>query len=255
MELSSFEEGELSILQSEITKLVLHIREQNAVLKSDKQLLADSLADIAHQLRTPLTSVNLILSLLAKTPDEEEKKASIREIEVLLSSMDWLITSLLKLSRLDAKVVEFQTGPVNLAELVESAQVALAIPLELRAIEVRTTLSQDAVVKGDFRWLSEAVQNILKNCMESIGENGSIEIASTDNILYTELTIRDSGSGFKQDELPFLFDRFYRGENANATGFGIGLALSKKIITGQNGRITAKNHADGGALFSIRFYK
>ena len=108
---------------------------------------------------------------------------------------------------------------------------------------------------GDFGWLSEAVENILKNCLESAGDNGRIEIACSDNPLFTELTVRDSGAGFEPEDLPRLFDRFYRGKTAGASGYGIGLALCRMIITGQGGSVTAGNHPQGGAVFSIRFPK
>ena len=249
------DEGELSILHSEITKMMLRIREQNDALKKEKEHLADSLADVAHQLRTPLTSANLILSLLANNPDENERKAFLRETEELLVRMDWLITALLKLSRLDAGIVVFQSEQIDVNNLICAALRPFLIPMELHDIDFQIDIPQGMIIQGDLGWLSEAIQNILKNCMESAGENGKIEIACTDNPLFAEIVIHDSGGGFEKEDLPCLFDRFYRGKNPNATGYGIGLALSKMIITRQSGTIIAKNHPQGGAIFAIRFPK
>ncbi|AOT69577.1 sensor histidine kinase [Geosporobacter ferrireducens] len=249
------DEGELSILHSEITKMMLRIREQNNALKKEKEHLADSLADIAHQLRTPLTSANLILSLLANTPDENERKAFVRETEELLVRMDWLITSLLKLSRLDAGIVVFQSEQIDVNTLISAALRPFLIPMELHDIPLQIDVPKGIIIQGDSGWLSEAIQNILKNCMESAGENGKIEIVCRSNPLFTEITIHDSGVGFEKEDLPCLFDRFYRGKNPNATGYGIGLALCKTIITRQGGTIIAKNHPHGGANFAIRFPK
>ncbi|MBU3187597.1 sensor histidine kinase [Clostridium estertheticum] len=249
------DEGELSILHSEITKMTLRIREQNDVLKKEKEHLAGSLADIAHQLRTPLTSVNLILSLLANNPDENQRKAFVRETEELLLRMDWLITSLLKLSRLDAGIVVLKSEQIDVNTLICAALRPFLIPMELHDIDFKIDAPKGMIIKGDSSWLSEAIQNILKNCMESAGENGKIEIVCTDNLLFTEIAIHDSGAGFGKEDLPCLFDRFYRGKNPNATGYGIGLSLCKMIITQQGGTITAKNHQQGGAIFAIRFPK
>lgn len=249
------DEGELSILQSEITKMTLRIREQNHALKKEKEHLADSLADIAHQLRTPLTSVNLILSLLENNPDENERKALIRETKELFVQMDWLLTSLLKLSRLDAGIVVFQSEQIDVNNLICTGLRPFLILMELHDIDLQIDVPKGIIIQGDSGWLSEAIQNILKNCMESAGEKGKIEIVCTDNPLFTEIAIHDSGAGFEKEDLPCLFDRFHRGKNAGATGYGIGLALCKMIITRQGGTITAKNHTQGGAIFAIRFPK
>lgn len=248
-------EGELSILQSEITKMTMRIREQNDALKKDKEHLANSLADIAHQLRTPLTSANLILSLLENNPDENQRKELIRETEELLVRMDWLITSLLKLSRLDAGVVVFQKEQVDVNSLIYLSIRPLLISMELHNINLQINVPKGAAIKGDLGWLSEAVQNILKNSIESVGDNGKIEIGCEDNTLFTQITIRDSGKGFEKEDLPHLFDRFYRGKSTDVSGYGIGLALCKMIITRQGGTITPKNHLQGGAIFIIRFPK
>lgn len=253
--ISESEEGELSILQSEITKMTSRIREQNAALKKEKENLADSLADIAHQLRTPLTSINLILSLLENNTEERERKELLRETEELLVRMEWLITSLLKLSRLDAGIVVFQRGRVDVGTLVNTALRPLLIPMELHNIDVQIHIPEGIQIIGDLDWLSEAFQNILKNCMESAGEQGRIEIACDDTVLFTEIQIYDSGPGFKENELFCLFERFYRGKNSRAAGYGIGLALCKTIITRQGGTIDAENHPQGGAVFTIRFPK
>lgn len=248
-------EGELSILQSEITKMTLRIREQNDALKREKKHLAESMADIAHQLRTPLTSVNLILSLLENNPDENERKAMIRETKELFVQMDWLLTSLLKLSRLDAGIVVFQREEIDVHTLISSVVHPFLISMELHNIALQTDVPKGTFIQGDDRWLSEAIQNILKNCMESAGDDGKITIACEDNPLFTEIMIHDSGAGFAREDLPCLFDRFYRGKHAGATGYGIGLALCKTIIARQGGTITAKNHPQGGAVFTIRFSK
>ncbi len=249
------EEGELSVLQSEIGKMTLRIREQNRALQKEKEHLADSLADIAHQLRTPLTSVNLILSLLEGNPEEDRRRELFMELEDLLVRVDGLITSLLKLSRLDAGIIVFQKEPVEVKELIDAALRPLRIPMDLHDVTVRTEIPDDACMEGDPDWLAQAVQNILKNCMESAGDHGAVEITCEDTPLFTGIRIRDSGPGFEEDELHRLFERFYRGKDTKTSGFGIGLALSKSIITGQGGTVSARNHPEGGAVFLIRFPK
>ncbi|MCI9315702.1 MAG: HAMP domain-containing histidine kinase [Lachnospiraceae bacterium] len=264
-------EGELSILQSEITKMMLRIREQNDALRREKEHLADSLADIAHQLRTPLTSMNLILSLLESETVEggindgqynNQRRELLQEMEALLVRMDWLVTSLLKLSRLDAGVIVFQKQKVAVHDLIDTALRPLLISMDLHDISVQVNfdcvkkeVSEEIQISGDREWLAEAVRNILKNCMESIGDKGKIEINCEDTLLYTELSVHDSGKGIAEDDLPCLFDRFYQGKNSGTAGYGIGLALSKMIITKQGGTVTARNHPEGGAVFYIRFPK
>lgn len=253
--ISEMEEGELSILQSEITKMTLRIREQNNALIREKEHLADSLSDIAHQLRTPLTSANLILTLLEKNPSEDERKSLLRETEELFAHMDWLLNSLLKLSRLDAGVVTFQNGPIEVSSLVSAAAGPLMILMELHSISLQAHVPEGVIIQGDPGWLSEAIRNILKNCIEGAGDNGCITVTCEDTSLFTLISLHDSGPGFKKEDLPHLFERFYRGKNTSTAGYGIGLALSKTIITRQGGTVSAKNHPRGGALFCIRFPK
>ncbi len=253
--IGSSEEGELSILEHEVNKMTLRIREQNDALRREKAHLADSLADIAHQLRTPLTSANLILSLLKNDPSEAERRALLRDAQGAFAQMDWLLNALLKLSRLDAGIVSFQRVPVEVAELLQTALRPFLIPLELHDIHLTMDVPLGVQILGDQAWLAEALGNVLKNCVEKAGEHGALHIACQDTLLYTQLILHDSGQGISPEDLPFLFERFYRGKDAGATGYGIGLALSKTILTRQGATITAKNHPQGGALFLIRFPK
>lgn len=253
--ISEVEEGELSILQSEIVKMTLRIREQNNELRKEKKHLADSLADISHQLRTPLTSVNIILSLLEKDIEKKEQKVLIREAEGLFGQMDFLLSSLLKLSRLDAGIVMFKKERINISNLVTVSLRPFLISMELHNIHIQTDIPKELDISGDFWWLSEAFQNIIKNSIESVGDNGKIKIGCVDNPIFTEITFHDDGAGFKKEDLPHLFERFYRGKDADATGYGIGLALCRNIIMQQGGTILAKNNPQGGAVFSVRFLK
>ena len=161
----------------------------------------------------------------------------------------------MKISRLDAGIVMFQSELINVKGLISAALRPFLISMELHGIEARIDAPEGMIIQGDSGWLSEAIQNILKNCIESAGENGKIEIVCTDNPLFTEIAIHDSGAGFEKKDLPHLFDRYYRGKKTNTAGYGIGLALCKMIITRQGGTIAAQNHPQGGALFTLRFPK
>ena len=249
------EEGELSILQHEITKMTVRIREQNEALQKEKVYLAESLADIAHQLRTPLTSATLVLSLLQNETNERKRKMLLRDSQKSFDQMDWLITSLLKISRLDAGIVTFQTEMLNVERLIHQTLQPFQIAMDLHNITAQLHIPEQASIQGDFDWISEALQNIIKNCIESTGDDGVIHITCEENPLYTEITLHDSGPGFKKEDIPYLFERFYRGKNTSTAGYGIGLALSKTILTRQGGMVSAKNHPEGGALFTIRFPK
>ena len=165
-DLASFSEGELSLLQSEIYKMTIRMRQQADELQKEKRYLTDSIADISHQLRTPLTSMNLMLPTLCEELPRARRAETLREMERLLSRIDWLIVTLLKMSRIDANCVEFQHERVRLGELAERAVAPLQIPLELRGVAVRFTGEPEAAFCGDAAWTVEALGNICKNCME-----------------------------------------------------------------------------------------
>lgn len=254
--LEDYSEGELSFLQSEILKLTIQLREQAWSLKQDKQYLASSIADISHQIRTPLTSINIILSLISKSDlSEERKKSLFNELDTLLRRIDWLITTLLKISRLDTGTVKFKKEKIMVSELISHAVAPIAISLDLREQEINTTITGNESFIGDLSWTVEAIENILKNCMEHTQRGGRIKITSLENALFTEIIITDNGPGIDKEDLPYLFERFYKGKNSNNQSFGIGLALARMIIVNQNGTIKAENAQKGGAKFTIRFYK
>jgi len=249
-----YTEGELSILKSEIQKMTVRLREQQQRLLDDKVYLADSIADISHQIRTPLTSINLLVQLLSK-PDlsEDKKRQHILELRRMLSRIDSLITALLKISKLDAKTVQFKPQNLSLEELVNKSCEPLLVPFELRGQEL--AISAEGEFFGDLAWTCEAVGNIVKNCMEHTPEGGKVEVIAVENPIYSEIVITDNGTGIDTDDLPHIFERFYKGKNSGDNSFGVGLALARMIITGQGGTIKAENRKDKGAKFTIRFYK
>lgn len=249
------DEGELSILNSEIRKMTVRLKEQSDRLKADKLWLTDAIADIFHQLRTPLTSMNLTVSLLAEEDLSFDRRIRLtRELKQQLDRMQWLAEALLKMSKIDAGTALFHSEPVSVAELVRHAAQPLLIPMELRGISFSSSVSDEAFT-GDFSWTAEALGNLLKNCTEHTPEGGRISVAAAETALYTKIVVQDSGDGFDKDDLPHLFQRFYKGKNASAESIGIGLALVRMIVSAQNGTVKAENAPDGGARFVVRFYK
>lgn len=254
--LAHMDEGELSILENEINKLLTRLGEQNRELKKDRQYLADSLTDLSHQLRTPLTSMNLIVSMLeAGEADAEKQFAYFGRLRRLLGKVQWLIEVLLKLSKLDADAIRFERQECGLTSLTADALLTVEIPMELKGVVAVTDIAEDAVLRVDRKWTLEAVENIIKNCLEHTPEGGKILISGSRNALYTELVIADTGEGIAKEDLPHIFERFYKGKNSSDESVGIGLALAAAIVAKQGGVLQAKNREEGGAEFVLRFYK
>lgn len=253
--ISGEREGELSLLENEIQKMLIALREKNELLKKDKTFLSDSMADISHQLRTPLTSINIIITLLQSEELTREKRFSlVSELSRLIKRIDDLVTNLLKLSKIDAGTVAFERKKVLINDLIRQSVLPLEVALDVREQKL-TVRCEDESFFGDASWTAEAIGNILKNCSEHAGQGGEITVTARETPMYTEIKIRDSGKGFLKEDIPHLFERFYKGKNSSDDSYGIGLSLSRAIITKQNGSIKAENSEEGGALFTVRFFK
>ncbi len=247
--LSSFGEDDFSKLEDEIYKTVTFLYQTKDAAVQDKNNFAENLSNIAHQIKTPITAISLSVQMMK----QDYAGKHLEQIEKQLLRLTHLEEALLILARLDAGTLFLQKDKVdvftalvlaadNLQELFAGSDTSIEIPE-----------FGEAVITADLEWTMEALMNLMKNCMEH-NRGGTIHCSYAQNPLYTEIFIRDEGEGFAREDIPHLFERFYRGKNAGEGGIGIGLALSKEIIERQNGTIRAKNAAEGGALFEIRFY-
>jgi signal transduction histidine kinase len=245
------EEGELSILKNEIYKVTVSLTDHADELAKEKKELAGALADISHQLKTPLTAMGVMADLLdGDELSAETRREFIGKLRFSLNRMEWLVLALLKLARLDAGAVNLKREPITLSALVERALLPLSIPIELRE-QTLSISGQDANVICDPDWTSEAVGNILKNAVENTPEGGRIEIIYGSNPLYSFISIHDGGSGIDKADMPHLFKRFYQGRNAGRDSVGIGLSMSLAIMRKQNGDVEASN--DNGGVFTLKF--
>lgn len=254
--ISQYEEGELSILRTQIHKMNLKLQENQSALQKEKVHLVESLQDISHQVRTPLTTLFLLAERMKEEDLPVHSRRSLLQEEVRhLRQIDWLIGSLLKMAKLDADTAVFEKKKVLVEELLFKALDPLRIPLELRNQEVLLHLEPGASFQGDLSWSAEAVTNLLKNAMEHMEPGKKILVEARENVLFTEVVLKDQGLGIPEEDLPHLFERFYKGKNAKENSVGIGLALSRMILTKQNGTLKAENALEGGAKFTLRIYK
>lgn len=251
--LAGYREDDLSQLENQVQKLTVRLREQADLLQKDKKYLADSMADISHQIRTPLTSVYIACASLVNADLSEQEKNSVWEIKRQLGRMEWLLNALLKIARLDAGTVTFSRETHSLQELASQALLPLEIQIELKNQNIRQELN--GTFCGDLSWTAEALGNILKNCSEHTPEGGTIRLKGQENPIYTELIVQDDGPGIAPEDLPHLFERFYRGKDTKTQSTGIGLALSRTILARQNATLQARNRPQTGAEFILRFYK
>ncbi len=249
------DEGNLSALKNDIYKITVMLKEQNEELKKDKMHLANNLADISHQLKTPLTSMLIMSDLLEnENLKKEDQKKFLDIIRSQLKRIEWLVSSLLKMAKLDAKTVEFKKEKIFADDLI------------LKSIEPVNMLmrekQQQFILRGDnptleldINWTSEALLNIIKNCCEHTPVSGTIKAEIFESVMYTEILISDNGVGIPSKDLPFIFERFYRASKSNTDSVGIGLAMSYQILTNQDATIHVKSKVNVGTQFSIRFYK
>ena len=248
------EEGELSILRNDIYKAAGTLTHQKELLAGDKKRLAAAIADISHQLKTPLTSMMVMNDLLLGEDDPDRRKVFLKTQSDQLDRMNWLIQTLLKLSKIDAGVVTMKQEKISSGELIAAAVKPFEIQMEL--MEMKTvTAGDDLTIICDINWTIEALQNIIKNCYEHMGAGGVLKIETEDTNLFSRIRIIDSGCGITESDLPHIFERFYKGKNGGKDSVGIGLALSKAVIESQHGDILAESREGVGTQFDIRFYK
>lgn len=250
----TYTEGELAVLESQIGKMVILLQRQSESLEKDKMFLKDAMSDMSHQLKTPMTSLHLIVSMLADEElDQGQRLDYVENATSLLNRIDWLVSSLLKLSRLDAGAIKFAKERVDFKKLSEAVSQQVEVLMELKQQELVLDIQENSGFEGDFRWTAEAVLNIFKNCVEHTPENRKLYLTMSENPIYSEIVIEDEGPGIRADERRKIFERFYKGENTSDGSVGIGLALSADLIRHQNGTVKAENRREGGAKFTIRF--
>ena len=269
--LRDMEEGELAILSSEVDKVIARLNLTVDELQAEKLALSDSLADISHQLKTPLTSIaistELVRDRLADRGDSRDLVERLRLVQRLQGRVEDLVAALLKLARIDAGVIKLVHSPVDAAELLRRSVEPLAVAFDIADVALETDVAQGACFTGDITWSVEALENILKNCVEHTPAGGAVRVSIVEDVLACRIHIEDTGPGIADDDLPHIFERFYRGEESahatselNPAGVGIGLALAKSLVSAQGGTLTAHNATDAqgnvtGAAFDMAFFK
>ncbi|MBQ7540956.1 MAG: HAMP domain-containing histidine kinase [Clostridia bacterium] len=253
LDFSDYEEGELSILQGRVKDMVATLFCQKEQLEEDQVRLTQALADIAHQIRNPLFMTKLTARRLAEpNADPMETQLLAHRILDMTSRIDFFVTTLLAISRMDAGVEVFRPETISARELVRSACVLVEIPMELRDIRLVEDVPEDVLVHVDPAWMREALTNILTNCMQHTPAGGTVTVTVRQDVVKTTIEIRDTGTGIAEEDLPHILERYYKGKDSGSNSIGIGLALSNMIVRAMHGTLTPDNHPDGGAVFTIR---
>ena len=257
IEIEENDEGELSRLQNELYKITVMLRESSELAGQQKKALADSVSDISHQLKTPLTSCLVLLDNLSESENmtEETRRRFLSEITGQLTSVSWLVQVLLKLSRLDAGVVELKEEEVSVSALIRGAVEKVGLLAEWKQIDIQVMGEEEPCIKGDRHWLEEALVNLIKNAIEHSPEDSEIRIQVEDNQVYTCIHVRDFGSGISYEDQKHIFERFYRSADAGEDSVGIGLALAQEIMKRQNGYLTVESEPGQGTTFYMKFLK
>lgn len=254
LDIRDYVEGDISTLKNDIYKMTIKLKEQTELSIKDKKYLEETLADISHQIKTPLTSMYVINGILSD--NDLDKKSQIEFLNKnrnQLERIEWLVTTLLKISRLDSGMVTLKRDNINIEDLINKTIEPIKIMAEIKNISIKTDIETSNFYL-DFNWTLEALTNILKNACEHTNNNGSIKIEVTENPLYLNIKIIDNGVGISESDKKHIFDRFYKGKT-NKDSIGIGLNMAKKIINLQNGEIECISKINEGTTFDIKFYK
>lgn len=256
-EIESYSEDELSCLKDSLYKITVMLKEDSENKSKQNESILTSVSDISHQLKTPLTSIQILLDNITETPnmDETTKRKFILEISKQIKGMNFLILALLKLSRLDAGAVEFTSEKVDLEKLIEDVLSNLDILIDVKQLKIVKNIKSSPYITGDYSWNKEAILNIIKNAIEHTDSGKNVTITLDENNVYSYIKIKDEGEGIPENELKHIFDRFYKTQNTKENSMGIGLALAKSIIEKQNGYIQVESKINEGTTFIIKYLK
>lgn len=247
-------EGDLSILKNEVYTTMVCLKEMYAREYNDKIKLKDNLANISHQLKTPLTGIMLMIdTLLEENVSKEKRQEYLQDIRKQIENINFLIYAMLKLSRFDAGVVKFDSSKIIVKELVFDVLKNVDILRELKNVNIHVKGKSDVIFVGDYKWECEAITNIVKNAIEYSHENNDVYVNYIDNGIYVSLEIVNYGEEISKEDMHHIFDRFYK-KNNDENNFGIGLSLAKEIIEKDNGsiRVESKNNK---TIFKVKYYK
>lgn len=248
-------EGELNSLKNELYKITVMLKETADNSVASKEALSKSVSDISHQLKTPLTSILILLDNLNESDnmDNDTRRDFLKEISKQIKDMNFLVIALLHLSKLDAGVVEFLQEKVNLSNMIYEIKNNLEIMAEVKNVTLKIKGKNDIYINGDYNWNKEAIQNIAKNAIEHANSEVIVDISEND--VYTKIEITDDGQGIEEEDIKHIFERFYKASNSSENSIGIGLSLAKDIIEKQNGYITVESKVGIGSKFIVKYMK
>lgn len=249
-------EDEMSLLQNEIYKTTVMLKEQRDNSQKDKESLKNSLSDISHQLKTPLTSILVMLDTILDDDNmpPEIRREFLYDIRRSANSMSFHIQSILTLSKLDANSIVFKSNDESVSRIISECIHNTEVLSELKGVAVNSDCDDSLTLDCDFKWLCEALTNIIKNCIEHTNDGGEVCISAEKKKLYTKITVSDNGVGITPEDLPHIFERFYKGKNSSDESVGIGLAIAKMIIEKSGGIISVYSTVGKGTTFDIRFF-
>lgn len=253
IDINDNKENELSILKNEIYKTTIMLKEQASNSQKDKYALKESLEDISHQLKTPLTAITIMLdNVTSDNIDNKVKMRFLSDIKKEVSNINFLVQNLLKLSRFDVNAITYNISLNKLEDIVCESLNNLSSLSDLKNVKIKHIKNESVMLKCDYKWEVEAITNIIKNCIEHT-ENGTVKISYNDCKTYIKLVIEDNGVGINKEDIAHIFERFYKGANSSKDSVGIGLSLSLSIIEKDNGKIDVESK--NGTTFTIRYYK
>ncbi len=256
LKLTNNKESMYSILKNEIYTTTVMLKEKAENELKEKLSVKDSLTNISHQLKTPLTSISLLVdNLCDNNVSPEIQKEFLEDIKFQVKNINYLIIQLLKLSKFDANVVVFKKENINVKNIIFEVLKYVDPLIDLKNINIHVNGKNNVSFIGDYQWEFEALSNIIKNCIDYIPDNKNIYIEFKENNFYTQIEIIDEGLGIASSDVNHIFERFYKGKNSSNNNFGIGLALAKEIILKDNGKIIVNSKLDKGTKFKIKYYK
>lgn len=250
-------EDELTKLRNELYKTTVLLRETAENSEKEKTNLSNSLTDISHQLKTPLTSIRIMIDNIQNNPDMDEKTRN-EFIEDISKQIDWissLVISLLKLAKFDAGSIVMRDEEINVKKLIQNIISNLAILIDIKDIKIEENISEQITLFADYNWQLEALTNIIKNCVEHSFDGGKIKIGAESNSVFTKIIIADEGEGIEKKDLNRIFERFYKSAKSSENSIGIGLALAKTIIEKERGYIKVESEVGKGTKFEIKYLK